>query len=82
MPLSDGMRDFVDQQAATRGFAGPADYVRELIRTAQKQQALAEIEVLLQEGIDSGRPTPMTRQDWEQLRDRVREHHASRTNVE
>jgi antitoxin ParD1/3/4 len=41
----------------------------------ERDQAEDHLERLLQEAEDSGAPTEMTPQDWEEIRQEVREHH-------
>ena len=44
----------------------------------QKRKAQEHLEALLLEGLDSGTATPMTTQDWEDIRQTVRERVAKR----
>jgi antitoxin ParD1/3/4 len=37
IPLPDGMKSFVDQQVASRGFGTSSGYIRELIRKEQER---------------------------------------------
>ena len=53
--LPDQMKDWVEAQAKDGRYANSSDYVRDLIRRDQRRDAeLAEMEALIQEGIDSG----------------------------
>lgn len=53
--LPDKMKEWVEQQAAGGRFANASDYVRDLIREDQERaQAIAEIQALIDEGIESG----------------------------
>lgn len=54
--LPDSMRQFVEEQVAAGGYSTASEYVRELIRTRQKERAQARLEQLLLEGLDSGPP--------------------------
>jgi hypothetical protein len=47
-----------------------------LIREAQKRRAKQELEAKLREALESGPATPMTREDWDELRRRVWEREA------
>lgn len=67
--LPDSMKRFVDQQVREGDYAGASDYVRALIR---KDQDVAKLRALLQEGLDSGPPEPVTEAWFEDLRRRVR----------
>jgi antitoxin ParD1/3/4 len=75
--LPKAMRDFIDEQVADGTYGTASEYIRELVRDAQKQKARERIEALLLEGLQSeGRE--MTRDDWKRLRRRVEERHAKR----
>lgn len=58
--LPESMHLYIDQQIALLGYK----YIRDLIRQDQKYQAKQELEKLLLEGLESGKPTDMTEQDW------------------
>jgi len=66
--LPDPLKEFVDDQVASGRYSSVSEYVRELIRDDEKRKAQAKLEALLMEGIQSGEPTEMTRQDWEDIR--------------
>ncbi|HEY2154517.1 MAG TPA: type II toxin-antitoxin system ParD family antitoxin [Isosphaeraceae bacterium] len=64
--LPDAMKAFVEEQAAERGFETVSEYVRSILRDVQERHAERErINALLLEGLNSGRPEPMTDEDWE-----------------
>ncbi len=65
--LPDEMKASVESQAAHEGYASVSDYLRALIREAQKRQAKRELEAELLEGLQ-GPATEMTREDWAALR--------------
>ena len=60
--LPDSMKAFVDDQIAKGGYSSASEYMRELIRHAQKQAAQRRLEEVLLKGIESGEPLPVTRQ--------------------
>lgn len=62
------LRQFVDRQVASGGYGTAGEYVCEVLKKEQIEQARAEIDAKLIEGLDSGPSTEMTRQDWEQIR--------------
>lgn len=62
------MKSFVDEQIAKGGYSSASEYVRDLLRDAQKKAAREKLEALLLEGIDSGESRPMTDEDWEDIR--------------
>lgn len=66
--LPDEMMAFVESQMAHEGHASVGDYLRALIREAQKRHAKRELEAKLLEGLESGPEVEMTREDWTSLR--------------
>ena len=76
--LPEAMRAFIDEQIAKGGYITASEYIRQLVRAAQKRQAQERLEELLLEGLDSGEPTPMTAQDWDDIRRQALERLGSR----
>lgn len=76
--LPDSMRAYIEEQVASGGYSTVSEYFRELVRQDQKQKAQERLEVLLLEGLDSGTATPMNAEDWENIRQSVREQVAKR----
>jgi len=66
--LPDEMKVFVEAQMAQEGYASASEYLRALIRDAQKRRAKRELEAKFREALESGPATPMTREDWVALR--------------
>ncbi len=71
--LPDDLKAFVDEQVATGGYGTTSEFIRELIREARKQAARQRLEALLLEGLNSGPATPMTSEDWDNLKRDARE---------
>jgi Arc/MetJ-type ribon-helix-helix transcriptional regulator len=69
------MKAFIEAKMASEGYASASEYLRGLIREAQKHQAKVELEAKLREALESGPATPMTREDWAELERRVWERH-------
>jgi len=76
--LPDEMKAFVEEQVQRGGYSTASEYLRELIRDAQKQAAKERLEKLLLEGLDSGPATPMTKKDWADLRRELERRRAER----
>ncbi|MBI3461736.1 MAG: type II toxin-antitoxin system ParD family antitoxin [Planctomycetes bacterium] len=76
--ISEQMRKFVEAQAEEGGFDTAGDYIRALLRQAQQQKAKVRVEALLLEGLNSGKPSEMTAQDWAEIRREVRARHTRR----
>jgi len=70
--LPEPLRDFVEEQVQTGGYGTASEYVRQLLREAQKQQAQERLEQLLLEGLNSPM-SEMTAQDWHDIRREVAE---------
>jgi antitoxin ParD1/3/4 len=66
--LPDQLKDFVDEQIGSGRYSSVSEYVRDLIRDDEKRKTQEKLEALLMEGLQSGKPTGMTRQDWEDVR--------------
>jgi antitoxin ParD1/3/4 len=66
--LPDQLKEFVDEQVGSGRYSSVSEYVRELIRDDEKRKAQEKLEALLLEGIQSGEPTEMTREDWSDIR--------------
>ncbi|WP_420885105.1 type II toxin-antitoxin system ParD family antitoxin [Aphanizomenon flos-aquae] len=71
--LPDTMRDYIEEQVAQGGYSSVSEYFRELVRQDQKQRANERLQTMLLEGLNSGNATEMTAQDWEDIRQAVRE---------
>jgi antitoxin ParD1/3/4 len=70
--LPDGMRTYVEEQVADGAYSTISEYFRELVRQDQKRKAKEHLETLLLEGLNSGNATPLTEQDWDDIRQAVR----------
>jgi antitoxin ParD1/3/4 len=79
--LPADMKEFVEREVRAGGFATADEYVRALLRTEQQRKARENIEALLLEGVRSNSASPMTRQDWDEIRNEVRERHAKRNGL-
>lgn len=66
--LPDALKHFVDNQIANGGYSSASEYIRELIRHAQKQAAQERLEAALLEGLECGEPVPITPAFWENRR--------------
>ena len=72
--LPDPMKSWVEDQTKSGRYANSSDYVRDLIRRDQdRQQAVAELQQLVDEGLASG---PAARLDVEAFLARKRDQNA------
>ena len=76
--VPDSLKDFVHARVAEGGFSSASEYIHALIRADQKRQALAVVEAEVLRGVRSGPAVPMTAEDWESIREEVRQRHESR----
>ena len=67
------LREWIEAQIKGGRYGNASEYLRELIRRDQERQAQERLEGLLLEGIQSGAATPLTKQDWSELRAEVAE---------
>ena len=72
------LKSFVQRQVERRGYSSVSEYVRDLIRGDQERQAIAALETEILKGLDSGPSTPMTKQDWQDIRTEVRRRTSER----
>lgn len=67
--LPEEMKSFVETQVQQGGYSTASEYLRELIRDAQKKRIADErLEKLLLEGINSGPGIEVTPEYWEERR--------------
>ncbi|MFM2064382.1 MAG: Antitoxin ParD4 [Cyanobacteriota bacterium] len=78
--LPDTMRAYVEELVAQGGYSSVSEYFRELVRQDQKQRAKEQLQTMLLEGLNSGEATEMTAQDWEDIRQAVRDKLKLRNN--
>jgi antitoxin ParD1/3/4 len=76
--LPDNMKTFIEAEITEGGYNTASEYFRALVREAQKRKTEAKLEALLLEGLQSGEATPMTEQDWEEIRQEVRQRATKR----
>jgi antitoxin ParD1/3/4 len=68
--LPEPLKLFVEEQVSSGGYSTVSEYLRELVREAQRRKVCRELEAKLLAGLQS--PTSeMTADDWKALRDRI-----------
>lgn len=75
LSLPESLKSFVEEQASRGGHGSPSDYVRFLIREAQKHEVQTRLESLLLEGLDSDEKIEVSEDLWEEMRRRYDENH-------
>ena len=68
--LPDELRQFVQSQVASGRYEDENEYIRALIARARRRHS--RLESLLIEGLESGEPTEVTAETWDDLRKQVR----------
>jgi antitoxin ParD1/3/4 len=76
--IPEQLKAFVQRQVERRGCSSVSEYVRDLIRGDQERQAIAGLEADILKGLESGPSTPMTQEDWQSIRHKVRRRAAKR----
>ena len=71
--LPDSLKAFVDSEVAEGGYSTTSEYFRTLLRQAQRDKANERLDSLLLEGLDSGEAVEMDTQDWQAIRQTVRD---------
>lgn len=79
--LPTNQRQFVEQKVSKGGYSTVSEYVRELIRQDEQREAEARLESMLLQALESGEPTPMTKDDWDDVRKEIRRRATQRKRV-
>ena len=61
----------IDEQIAEGGYSTASEYIRDLIRQAQKQAAKEKLDNMLLEGLASGEPIEVTDEWWQEKQERL-----------
>jgi antitoxin ParD1/3/4 len=70
--LPENLTTYLQTQIESGHYATPSDYIQALIQADCDRQA--RLETLALEGIQSGSATPITPDDWTQIRASVRQN--------
>jgi antitoxin ParD1/3/4 len=76
--LPDPLKQFVDSQVASGAYSSASEYIRRLIREDQERRQREEVDRKLLEALDAGPSTPLTAEDWQDIRREVRRRAAKR----
>lgn len=69
--LPANLREFVEEKVTRDRYSSASEYVRELIREDLNREARERIDQLLLDGLASGPAQPMTKKDWNTIRQRA-----------
>ena len=78
--LPDSLKEFIEHEVQTKGYGNVSEYLRGLLRDAQKRERESKLEALLLEGLASGEDRPLTADFWRELRkdtNKILKAHAS-----
>ncbi len=65
--LPESMRAYIDQRVATGHYGNTSEYIRDLVRRDQEEQARQRLRDLIEEGLASGPGRPRTEADAQDL---------------
>jgi antitoxin ParD1/3/4 len=74
--LTESLTLYLQEQIASGYYTNANDYIQSLIQ--QDRSRKQYLEPLILEGIASGAPTPMTNDDWNEIRQSVRNNYNDR----
>ena len=69
--LPESLRDYIDQRVRTGDYGNTSEYLRELIRRDQHDEAARRFRLLIAEGLESGEGRRLTDDVIDELRDRA-----------
>ena len=73
--LPNPMKAFIEAQVQSGSYASASDYVRALVRDAQKRQAQEELEAKLLAALDSNDFQEVTPETFARIRERIRQRY-------
>lgn len=65
--LPETMRAYIDTRVATGHYGNTSEYIRELVRKDQAEEAKTRLRALIEEGLASGPSRPLTQTDDDEL---------------
>jgi len=69
--LPESLRDYIDQRVESGGYGNTSEYLRELIRQDQSEEAARRFRSLIADGLESGEGRPVTAEVVDELRDQA-----------
>ena len=68
--IPDTMKADIEEIVAADGYGNTSEFFRTLVRDYLKQRQERQLETLLLEGFRSGQATPLTKADFEKIKER------------
>ena len=65
--LPESMRSYIDARVISGHYGNTSEYIRDLIRKDQAEEARTRLRTLLEQGIASGPGRPLTQADEDEL---------------
>jgi antitoxin ParD1/3/4 len=69
--LPESLRDYIDARVRSGEYGNTSEYLRDLIRRDQHEQASRRLRALISEGLESGPATPLTKRRIAELREQA-----------
>ena len=69
--LPESLRAYIDERVLSGHYGNTSEYLRDLIRRDQEEQAIKRLRQLITEGVESGPPRPLDRRSAAALRNRA-----------
>ena len=66
--LPEVLRRYIDERVKGGTYGNTSEYLRDLIRRDQQEQARQRLRELIQDGLQSGPGRELTQSDWTELR--------------
>jgi antitoxin ParD1/3/4 len=66
--LPESLKEWVEKQVARKGYSTASEFVRDVLRREQEEEARERINRRLDDAIESGTSTPLTAPDWRKIR--------------
>ena len=67
--LPESMREYIDERVRSGEYGNTSEYLRDLIRRDQHEQAVRRLRELIADGLESGPATPLTDDKIAELRE-------------
>lgn len=66
--LPELLREYIDERVRSGPFGNTSEYLRDLVRRDQEEQARQRLRALIEEGLSSGPAEPLTEEFSDELR--------------
>ena len=69
--LPESLRDYIDARVRSGGYGNTSEYLRDLIRRDQQEQAARRLRELITEGLESGPAASLTKRRLAELHEQA-----------